>query len=376
MKETLQTPISRRNVLKAGLGLAGTALLSACGSGTPEPFSRHTSTPISPTSTPTQEPIPTSTQVPTPTPVETITPAVWNTLSTTDQVRAFEAETDPFAEEDEMLESWKLAAEIYTSSLDINISAEELFQNVTVKSIEEAFEIYISHPERKQAVGNNGPESIHNVQAFVDFDTNRVIIIEGNYDKHRNKGQSEETLRQMGIKDGSAMIDLATAFHEYTHIFEAREQLPIAQIDLRREGFSDPIVLNTIESGFQLRGHIEETTPRLFILGGEGFTDAVNRMLLAELDYTIKSNSYVYSAESILLINEKAGVSNEEYVEYLFGKKDRREFIDRWGALKRKNEYSNQEAGAFAVAYHNLHAYGLIPTPIFNRKVGELLNLS
>lgn len=358
--------MGRRKVLSLSLGAAGvSAALAACA-----PARRDQATPVSiVTETATSKtvlparPLPASPTITSEATASISSEESWRKLSPLGRIQRLQILSYPSIEKFDARKELILAsAQFYCEQTLCKIKPEEMASNVFFVSptrfIEEAekdLAIKLSNEEREDQLRTRVEMVNKENKSFINIDLHSRIIDE-------IKKSQPDVVRQLGNRDLITVFNKSLFFHLFSHMNQTKTVYSFDPFSLRgiptKRGRINIPEMGRLE-GFTFVGRQDGT--QIFIHGAkEAVTELTANILGRKTGaYLSLITEYNNGAGLIQMFNQKAGITDEEFLSYVNGTSSIKDFLRKWGSIK-NSSVSEEKAALLGLVLIGLYTDGVI----------------
>lgn len=284
----------------------------------------------------------------------------WVNLPATERINRMETYYYPQFSEFNLREEMVTAvAQFYCETVDCNKTAEQLSNGIhfttseqLVEEMEKESNSKFSDTEREVEKKTRLEIVIGNQRGLINTALFEDMV--GNIDNYEVSSIGEN----LAGKNLEAVLLKSLLFHTYTHMNDTEEELSFEAFSLKMPNETGPINFDKAE-GFMFTGLNNNGEKRVLRGGEEAITDFIaSRVGLKTGSYMFLHPDYRDGSELVAYANMLTGVSDEQFIDYAFGKSPLLSFFEKWGSIKDPNK-SDPKNGIMALATISLAVSGI-----------------
>lgn len=271
----------------------------------------------------------------------------WNTLPAFVRIQLLELKRYP-AGTDARKELVKAVAEEYCVQVRCKKTPDEVIEGVSflnsesyleevIKDSEKILGRMLTEQEKKDAEEGAGLEitARDNKNIYINMDRIRKMIVTA-------RQQSPEEAAKFQGRDLETIAVKSILFHAISHLNESEEIFNFDPLPLNLPGMED-ITFNQLNSlGFMGIG--TDGKPRYLFAAREALTERSAFIASKRAGDYFSFNPYYRESQKLVeLLNEKAKVSDIDFLDYYSGGKSIKELLQRWGAITKTDSLQEQE---------------------------------
>lgn len=309
-------------------------------------------------------------QTPLPTKTEQVRPAesAWQNLSARDKINRLELKQYPSIPNfDTSKELRSATAQFYFETTKYKINPEEMAANIFFvspsKFLEEA---------QKDAQRDGGkPLSQEEIE---DTLTSRLEMVSKdnhsfiNIDLYKKslkllKDHNPEVVKQLGNRDFDTVVEKSVYLHIFSHMTQTKKPYSFNGFSIIIPSQNGPIRVPDMNQliGFDFKGLREDGSSPVYINGAKEAVTEITAIIVGKKGggYISIVDRYADGALFINMLNEKSGISDEEFLEYANGTRSIEDLFKRWGSIK-NHANPDKKAAILALATVGLYTQGII----------------
>lgn len=271
----------------------------------------------------------------------------WKKLPAVTKIQLLETRTYPSGL-DSRQELVKAVAQVYCAQVRCKRTPDEVVEGVSflnsesyleevIKESEKLLERMLTDQEKKDAEETAGLETTARDKKNIYINIDRIGKMIATA-----RQQAPEEVAKLQDKDLETIVIKSILFHAISHLNESAEIFNFDPIPLDLLGMED-ITFNQL-NGLGFIGVGKDGKPRYLFAAKEAFTERSAFIASKRAGYYFSFNpQYKESQKLVELLNERAKVSDTDFLAYYSGEKSMKELLQRWGAIAKTDSPHEQE---------------------------------
>lgn len=287
----------------------------------------------------------------------------WSKLSAIEQIDRFEYNKIPKAREfDKTRALIQAVAQLYCQSIRCQATPEDLVSAVSFVSRDELIFHLEKENNRKFSEEEKRDEAASQLEVVTHYDGDRVLINDELFTQVLEdiRINQPEILQKLDGRDLPTVVLKSLLIHAFTHVNRSKDSLAFDGFSVKLPRSPGPINFDMMD-GFKIIGVQSDGLPAYMTGADEAITEYAAIVIGKEAGvYLSLVPEYHDGAVLVGIMNQRAGIRDEEYLQYVDGERPLEDFLARWGSLTQNSAIPKEKNAILILATIGLRVHNAI----------------